>query len=106
MAMHSSILAWETPQIEAPGRLQSMEFSRQEYWSRLPFPSPGNLPDPGMKPGSPALQADYLLFELPFPVSKVWICVGRGGFHLSYHQTILVPVGCPKIQLKVASGHR
>ena len=39
----------------------SMEFSRQEYWSRLPFPSPGNLPDPGIKPRSPALQADSLL---------------------------------------------
>ena len=38
----------------------SMEFSRQEYWSGLPFPSPGDLPDPGIKPGSPALQADAL----------------------------------------------
>ena len=36
----------------------SMEFSRQEYWSGLPFPSPGYLPDPGIEPGSPALQAD------------------------------------------------
>jgi len=34
-----------------------MEFSRQKYWSGLPFPSPGDLPDPGVKPGSPALQA-------------------------------------------------
>ena len=39
----------------------SMGFSRQEYWSGLPFPSLGNLPDPGIKPGSPALQADSLL---------------------------------------------
>ena len=39
-------------------RRQSMEFFRQEYWSGLPFPSPGDLPDPGMEPGSPALQAD------------------------------------------------
>ena len=38
-------------------------FSRQEYWSGLPFPSPGDLPDPGIKPGSPALQADSLLSE-------------------------------------------
>ena len=43
----------------------SMEFSRQENWSGLPFPSPGDLPDPGMEPRSPALQADYLPFELP-----------------------------------------
>ena len=36
----------------------SVEFSGQEYWSGLPFPSPGDLPDPGTKPGSPVLQAD------------------------------------------------
>ena len=36
----------------------SMEFSRQEYWSGLPFPSPGDLPNPGIEPGSPTLQAD------------------------------------------------
>ena len=36
----------------------SMQFSRQEYWSGLPFPSPWDLPDPGIKPQSPALQAD------------------------------------------------
>jgi len=41
-----------------------MRFSRQEYWSGLPFPSPEDLPDPGIKPGSPALQKDSLLFEL------------------------------------------
>ena len=40
-----------------------MGFSRQEYWSRLPFSSPGNLPDPGMEPGSPPLQADSLPSE-------------------------------------------
>ena len=38
--------------------LRSMGFSRQEYWSGLPFPSPGNLPNPGIEPGSPALQTD------------------------------------------------
>ena len=36
----------------------SMGFLRQEYWSGLPFPSPGDLPDPGIKPVSPALQVD------------------------------------------------
>ena len=41
----------------------SMEFSRQEYWSGLPFPSPGHLPDPAIEPVSPALQADALLSE-------------------------------------------
>ena len=42
----------------------SMGFSRQECWRGLPFPSPGNLPDPGIKPRSPALQADSLPPEL------------------------------------------
>ena len=41
----------------------SMRFSRQEHWSGLPFPSPGGLPNPGIKPGCPALQADSLLTE-------------------------------------------
>ena len=40
-----------------------MEFSRQEYWSGWPFPSPGDLPDSGIKPGSPTFQADSLLIE-------------------------------------------
>ena len=39
----------------------SMGFSRQKYWSGLPFPSPGDLPDPGIEPRSPALQADTLI---------------------------------------------
>ena len=43
----------------------SMEFSRQEYWSGLPFPSPGDLPNPGIEPRSPALQADTLPSEPP-----------------------------------------
>ena len=43
----------------------SMGFSRQEYWSRLPFPSPGDLPDPGIEPEFPALEADSLLSEPP-----------------------------------------
>ena len=42
-----------------------MEFSRQEYWSGLQFPSPGDLPTPGIEPESPTLQADSLLSEPP-----------------------------------------
>ena len=42
----------------------SVEFSRQEYWSGLPFSSPGDLSNPGIEPGSPALQADALPSEL------------------------------------------
>ena len=41
----------------------SMGFTRQEYWSGLPFPPPGDLPDPGIKSASPALQADSLLLS-------------------------------------------
>ena len=116
MATHSSILAWEIPWTEEPGRLQSMGsqrvdtterpmllvlllekeaadsefssvqsfsrvqlfatpwtvayqappsmgFSRQECWSGLPFPSPGDLPHPGIEPRSPALWADALPSE-------------------------------------------
>ena len=40
-----------------------MEFFRQEYWGGLPFPSPGDFPDPGIEPGSPALQEDALPSE-------------------------------------------
>ena len=43
----------------------SMRFSRQEYWSGLPFPSPGDLPDPRIEPGSPALESDALTSEPP-----------------------------------------
>ena len=45
----------------------SMEFSKQEYWSRLPFPSPGDLPEPGIEPTSPALSRGFFTTE---PVMK------------------------------------
>ena len=53
-----------TPWTTAHQAHLSMGFTRQEYWSGLPFPSPRNLPDPGIEPGSPALQADPLPTEL------------------------------------------
>ena len=53
-----------------------MEFSRQEYWSGLPFPSPEGLPDPGIKPGFPILQADALLSE---PAGKRFIDATQKG---------------------------
>ena len=57
-------LTLATPWTVARQAPLSMGFSRQEYWSGLPFPSPGDLPDPGIEPWSPALQADSLLTEL------------------------------------------
>ena len=54
----SRVLFFATPWTEARQAPLSMEFSRQEYWSGWRFSSPGDLPDPGMEPRSPALQAD------------------------------------------------
>ena len=61
----SRVRFFETPWTVAYQAPQSMEFSRQEYWSGLPFPSPEDLPNPEIEPGSPALQADALLSEPP-----------------------------------------
>ena len=49
----------------------SKGFPRQEYWSWLPFPFPGELPEPGIKPGSPTLQADSLPPEPPGTISNL-----------------------------------
>ena len=59
-----SCLTLATPWTVACQAPLSMGFSRQEYWSGLPFPSPGDLPDPGIEPMSPTLQEDSLLAEL------------------------------------------
>ena len=61
----SHVQLFVTPWTVAHQAPLSMEFSRQEYWSGLPFPSPGDLPDPGVKPKSPALQADILTSDPP-----------------------------------------
>ena len=59
----SRVRFFETPWTEAHQAPPSMGFSRQEHWSGLPFPSPGDLPDPGIEPRSPTLQADSLPSE-------------------------------------------
>ena len=59
-----SYLTLATPWTVACQAPLSMRFLRQEYWSGLPFPSPGDLPNPGIEPSSPALQADSLPTEL------------------------------------------
>ena len=63
--MLSHVWLFATPWTVAPQAPLPMWFSRQEYWNGLPFISPGDLPDPGIKPGSSALQADSLPSELP-----------------------------------------
>ena len=59
----SRVPLFATPGTVAHQAPLSMEYSRQEYWSGLPFPTPGDLPDPGIEPRSPALQADALPSE-------------------------------------------
>ena len=79
----SCVQLFLTPRTVAHQALPSMEFSRQEYWSGLPFPSPGDLPDPGIKPGSPTLQADALPSEPPgsfIPYSHFFFSVFLGQF--------------------------
>ena len=61
--MLSCVQLFQTPWTVAHQAPLFMGFSRQEYWSGLPFPSPGDLPNPGVEPGSPALQADSLLSD-------------------------------------------
>ena len=66
-----------------------MEFSRQEYWSGLPFPSPGDLPDSGIEPRSPTLWADALLSEPPFLLPCVQF---QNPFQLRCPHTITGPL--------------
>ena len=61
----SRVWLFVTPWTVAHQAPLSMRFSRQEYWHGQPFPSPGDLPDPGIKPTSPASQADFLPSEPP-----------------------------------------
>ena len=66
----------------------SMGFPRQEYWSGLPFPSPGDLPDPGIEPGSPALKADALPSEPPGKSSKVMLKILQARLQQSVNQEL------------------
>ena len=53
----------------------SMEFSRQEYWSGFPCPSPGDLPNPGIEPGSPVSQWILISMHANFYMSKIFLCI-------------------------------
>ena len=69
----SSVRLFVTPWTGSYPAPPSMEFSRQEYWSELPFPSPGHLSDPGIEPNSPALQADSSPSEPPGKPAQTYI---------------------------------
>ena len=66
----SRVQLFATPWTVAHQAPPSMGFSTQEYWSGLPFPSPGDLPNPGIEPGFPTLEADALTSEPPGWLNK------------------------------------
>ena len=78
------------------------EFTREEYWNGLPFPSPGDLPDPGIKPRSPAFQADALPSELlGFPGLTInthirndegAVCGSGGGVNSSKRNVLMIQI--------------
>ena len=77
MKVASVVSDFVTPWTIARQAPLSMEFSRQEYWRGLSFPSPGDLSGPGIEPGSPALQADSLPSKLPgnrddYEKDRIW----------------------------------
>ena len=79
-AMSNSLEKWTVAHQAA----LSMEFSREEYWSGLPFPSPGDLPNPGIEFGSPALQVDSLQSE-PLEKPPAWaLHIPSESFTLCY----------------------
>ena len=75
MKLLSRVRLFVTPWTVAYQAPLSRGFSRQEYWSGLPFPSPGDLPNPGIEPRSPALEADALTSEPLGKILKRWILV-------------------------------
>ena len=80
----SRVRLFMTPWTVAHQAPPSMGFSRQEYWSGLSFPSPGDLLNPGIKPGSPALQAESLPSE---PPGKPRILI-EVSYHISFRIVI------------------
>ena len=74
MCVLSRVRLFMTPGTVAHQAFLSMGFSRQEYWSGLPFPSPGDLPNPGIKPTSPALAGRFLT---PVPPAKPLVLFSR-----------------------------
>ena len=84
----SRVRLFVTPRTVAYQAPPSMGFSRQEYWSGVPFPLPGDLPDPGIEPRSPMLKADALTSEPPGkPIlqKKEW---AESSLNTLFHETL------------------
>ena len=73
--VHAQLAPWTV----AREALLSLEFSRQEYWSGVPFSTPGNLPDPGMEPGSPASVGGFFTTAPPGKPQCLFISSLRAG---------------------------
>ena len=96
----SRVQLFVTPWTVAHQAPLSMGLSRQEYWSGLPFPSPGDLPEPGIKPWSPALQADSLLSESPGKPKAQWgVGLNCCCYFLSQIQTRRLPTAFQSITI-------
>ena len=80
--LFSHVQLFATPWTVAYQAPPSLGFSRQKYWSGFPFPSPGDLPNPGIKAGSPALQADTLLSEPPGKPLIIGLIIDREGIQI------------------------
>ena len=101
----SCVRLFATPWTVAYQAPPSMGFSRQECWSGLPLPSPGDLPDPGIEPRSPALQVDALLSEPPDCVdhNKLWKILKEMG--IPEHLTCLLRSLYAGQEATVRTGH-
>ena len=91
--MFSHVQLFVTPRTVACQASLSMEFSRQEYWSGLPFPSPEELPNSGIESWSPASQADSLLLELQRRLQEVTAAAAAAKSHQSC-PTLCDPMNC------------
>ena len=94
MCVLSHVRLFETPWTVAHQVPLSMEFPRQEYWSRLPFPAPGNLPDPGIKPTSPAFSVLTSRFSTTAPPGTLPLNISQ-GFQFSIINMRFYPVNPP-----------
>ena len=81
VCMFSHVQLFVIPWAVARQASLSLEFSRQEYWSGLPFPSPGDPPDPGIEPESPGQQHDVRLFNQEKRVKKAFSVLIRNKLH-------------------------